>query len=500
MNAIPNAKTAHLTLAAADHACNVVRRHLADEYPDLNILFILHDGQRKDQAIARKMSELRTLPGAGKILAALGANKNEVLIPPGFIGLRLEQKRPWLFFTREEVVACALLDMSLLPDVEAVELEAWRMGWYALWLLQAVREEKHSDFIQIEGVLRPALVGDAYLYHNFLADVFCAYVHEFLGSRGAVRTLAGKLALATVTPTPRAQPEFYPLPVAVDIVQAILDDFGPRTENLKPLRRAWRLMEETARLCDHKLVSQWQSFARAAQDMAWTGVHRNKILGAAIYTNEDPYTRSIAYLLAETLNIEPAMPVQGDFLNAFADPETNARHHHALCMDAMDRCLSKAILTQDNYVFLDEWVRQNKRLMQGEYLGWCAPGLVRVLQVLNNRDGDAEKMAERAQQLFMDTLAQVPWETVQALGQAINARRAQGEDMTQDKILSLMKEQEAFHGIAGILSFDVFAPRRADAEEQNISASESAESKEEDKPAKTDLTQLDTGLKMEDEQ
>ncbi|MCK6417513.1 MAG: hypothetical protein L6Q57_01060 [Alphaproteobacteria bacterium] len=497
-----NAQSQKLTLAAADHACNVVRRQMADEYPDLHMVFILHDGQRKDQAIARKIPELRMLPGASKLLYALEANKDASLIPPGFIGLRLERSRPWFVLRREQASACALLDYSIMADADAMQIEARRQGWYALRLLQAVREEKQSDYIQIEGVLRPALAPDQYAYNNLLADIYCAYAQEFLGAAGSVRNFAAKLALNAITPVAHAKPEFYPLPAAVDIVQAILEDFGPRTENLRPLHRAWRLMEEAARLCDQRLSTQWQSFARAAQDMAWAGVHRNKILGAAVYTNEDPYTRSIAYLLAETLDIEPAMPVENDFLNAFADPETNARHHQGLCIDALDRCISKAILNQDNYVFLDEWVRQNKRLMQGEYLGWCAPGLVRALQILNNRDGDADTLADRAQKTFMNTLQEVPWETVQALGQAINARRAQGEEITQDKILMLMKEHESFRAIATILSFDVFAPRRHEdsaAESEPTSPQDTPEDQGE-KDKKKDITNMITDLRMEDEQ
>jgi hypothetical protein len=183
-------------------------------------------------------------------------------------------------------------------------------------------------------------------------------------------------------------------------------------------------------------------------------------LGAAIFSNEDPFTRSMAYIVAETLDIEPHLPTDHDFYNAFADPEANQRHHHELCADALDRCLSHTILQNDHYVFLDEWVRQNKRLLAGEFMGWCAPALVRCLQVFNARDQEPQDMVEAAKDVFEQTLNDISWELVRKLGMRINAERAQGRDLLQDDILKILQGDPAFGSIAKILSFDIFETRR----------------------------------------
>jgi hypothetical protein len=60
-----------LETAAVDHACNVVRREIQEEFPQLTLLYIVHQDGQRAKALEARRSELLEHPAGEAFLPYL---------------------------------------------------------------------------------------------------------------------------------------------------------------------------------------------------------------------------------------------------------------------------------------------------------------------------------------------------------------------------------------------------------------------------------------------
>ena len=169
--------------------------------------------------------------------------------------------------------------------------------------------------------------------------------------------------------------------------------------------------------------------------MAWMNVDKNKILSAAIYTSEDPYMGPAAHLVSDILNIEPTLMTDMSFYNAFADQEINERHHSKACEENFQIIMSEALLEKDHNCFIQEAIKQNKNLLTGEPVGWCAYALLRAAQAFKNLTESPNTGSEEVHNVFQEALKEVPWWSIRkAARRAAYLRRLEKPATAQDMI------------------------------------------------------------------
>src|SRR5262245_3557498 len=106
-----------LDLAAAEHACNVVRRQIQEEFPDLSLVFVIYKDDGLGKAFQKKIEEITDHP-AGPALLPMLQKAAKIKNPPNrFCGLgRARAKK--LLFARNKTIACFFLRLDPAEDAD----------------------------------------------------------------------------------------------------------------------------------------------------------------------------------------------------------------------------------------------------------------------------------------------------------------------------------------------------------------------------------------------
>jgi hypothetical protein len=186
--------------------------------------------------------------------------------------------------------------------------------------------------------------------------------------------------------------------------------------------------------------------------MAWTGHNKTEILGAAVYSNEDAYIRSTAYIVAETLNTDPVPLKHHDFYNPFADDAVNERLHLKRAKATFVEVIERAAVQDDPGEILMALRRANADLLDGNPAGWCAPALLRAYQIYKNPPDQNTTPAEQASATFHEALAETPWSLIAKLHKTLIDERRGGTKLTPDLAAEIAKCEEDIAPFAEALS------------------------------------------------
>jgi hypothetical protein len=417
-----------LETAAIEHTCNTVRRQIQEEFPDLTLSFIVYGPGKLTKAIDHKRQELESHP-VGPAIIPLLKKANPDKTP--FVMTSAKEKKLLSFLTREKTLACIFLkDNGSHMDADQMRRHAFELAWHAL-----------HKIIDKDNTLTADEQGFA--WHNMLADCFSAIVLEMQGKKGSIRTLARRRGSSALEAQPDYNAEHYPFPVVMDAAQLVYDDMR-KSGNLSKAKLFTRALEMTREIgitFDRSMVLQWQAFAKPAQEMAWLGIDKTKILGAAVHTSEDPYARSTAYLMAEILNIEPAPVTDISLYNAFTDQEANERHHRKICEDILQNLLSKRETGSNGTIFRTEAIKQNQKLLEGQLIGWCAPALILAADIFDKNISENAKV-EEAKRIFTEASKKTNSEVLRILGMILTSLRRESGNITIEHLAEAVLNDE----------------------------------------------------------
>ncbi len=458
-----------LEASIIDHICNVVRREIQEEFPKLTLTFIVHKPGEQLEALMAKAVEIKEHPAGTIFYRYL---KNALQKPPPdktsyFAGLSIEKEKKFLpFLGKRKALAIFFLNSNSFDDVDMIRQHAYNLAWHALNLLKKYNTQNTKSFREVTGVIHPKLDRAGFTFNNMVADIFSAVLLELMGEKGFIGAMARRNSQMLLSKQRGYEAEHYPYLLAIDATQIVFDEFTrTQSTNLqKPIALALKIAEEVGQTFDHNSIRQWWIFSRASQEMAWIGIDKSKILGAAVYSSEDPYVRSTAYLVAEALNIEPTFLSDTKSYNPFADQEANERHHIKFCETTIEHVIKRVEEDKSSMPFIEEAHRLNLLLIEGKPLGWCAPALMHAAKVYEHAAATTATQAvsplRQAEQAFQESFEGLPWLEIQALHRKIIHYHRSGLPITPLILLKLAETDKDIQKFADAFDTGLDLPEK----------------------------------------
>jgi hypothetical protein len=445
-----------LEIDKIQHIGNTLRRQIQDEFPELALYFIFYDSETVQKALESKKEEILDNASGAVFYEKIKTLLKDTTEIPEYTGLIQSQNQSiFKFFANNPFIGCLFIDITAHETPEDLRLHCTALTWRAVNdYMTAISAKGPKTIARAKQVhATPVSEKDMELYQNMLADAFAAIVMELQGQNGTIQKLARRRAMTALTPQSHFQPENYPFILCYEALQIIIDEYAAAAKaQQKPFHTALQLTGEIALTYEAKSMRQWSEFCSSAQEMAWMGADKNKILAAAIYSSEDPYLRATAHIVADALNIEPVYQNTIDIFNAFAEPEINQRAHSKLCESIFDDAASKAFKASDSWPFIKEAHLQNRDFINGKSMGWCAYGLIRAADVFEAARFKTRDALEESRIVFQKSCQETPWQAIHDLNRIIIDLKKKSQPITPATITEIAAKDSAFFAFAHAFS------------------------------------------------
>lgn len=430
-----------LDLATLDHVCNVVRRQVEDEYRNVSALFLIHNPGERAKVIADKRNMIMAKPYGRKIYDFLSMADYSKKNKSSFEGVLVHKNNYLNFLKKDHYTAIFFINTDEFALHDNVKHQLYHYVWHALTILDDIR--LHPAKHQFKGnaeIIKPEINKLLESQNNLMADVFGAILMEVEKHDGYIKTLADKRGRDTLSPTPYFVAELFPYPMAYEACQLIYDDLKTTLDKRSGLMgQVMDLAAEVAGTYGKTLLQQWLDFSKPAQEMAWLGYSAEQILDQAIYTSNDTHVRATAYLIAESMDIDPK--TDNDFIafNPFLDNVANQRLHERFSDDIFQKTAAQAVEDNDPSILSNKAIHQNRLLRQGHVSGWCASALLECSRYMRNNDNcDLESLTEE----YFKHKAHIAWQALSKISKIVLLSRRQGIDATKEYIFSTIDKQD----------------------------------------------------------
>lgn len=306
-------------------------------------------------------------------------------------------------------------------------------------------------------ILQPKRNNIATCRLNLKTDVYSVLQMAHFGHDNAIDSLARKRSQDILTPQ-TAHPEDYPYPIALDVTHFALDKFmaSPKRSSVNA---AYNLARQVAGSFDKENIENWLLFTGPAQTMAWSGYKPSQILSAAINSSPNPFVKSMANMLGEILNIEPA-PVESmpPGYNPFALPEVNYIEHERSVEETFEMVLVHAMEADSHLPLIHVANNQNESLLKGRISGWCAHALQSAANAYSNASmrGMARDQAARLE--FQSAKQQTGWRELVHLGTNITDWHRSGQIVTMSGISDWCKQNPQYKPVMESLNMTLADP------------------------------------------
>ncbi|MBK6895249.1 MAG: hypothetical protein IPH06_01490 [Alphaproteobacteria bacterium] len=470
-----------LDLKTATHICKVIARQIETGYPELTLTFIVHEEDKRKKALVQENESIGEHPAGPIILDYIQNSKDREIIGNRtcFVGL-VEHSNPGIlgFFRSTRTLAVFFVNADRFKTQEDLKNHALHLVWHAL----ALYEDFHAAQAEIlqkagtlpglsktppkpnsasaesqkteqgplsrldvsEGVIVTKLETQEYYHRNLLADIFSATFQALHGTENAIKSLAVQRMQDTLSPQIGFISEKYPFPISLETLQLLLtESLSGSGKKEKTLPLAVKITQEIGMTYKIAAIKQWRAFCNPAQEMAWCGFDPETILGAAIYTNENTYVRSIADMVAEHMAIKPKIFSSLNDYNPFADQEMNKRVHEKIALESAKKCLEKVRTPEDYKIFLSEAMAQNAKLMIGNPIGWAACAMITLADELMLADPKTlNQQKSRLLSIFEQATMKVSWDNLRSFARYLFRQRREGHIITPDIIYGIPDKNE----------------------------------------------------------
>ncbi|GJL85244.1 MAG: hypothetical protein DHS20C02_10190 [Micavibrio sp.] len=422
-----------LERTALEHACNVIRRQIQDEVKDLTLFFVVHDDRDRSETLGREEQLILDHP-AGEIAFPI-FQKHKQSNRTEFLGLAIGHQKKKLSLKKHPFfLGLYFVNASDYETMEEAREHIYHLAWHAIELLDHYKAENKS-YELTDSIITPLRNPVSLSKSNMAADVFAAVTLQLQGNNDMIGSLAYKRAHSTLSPTPYYKAEQYPYIIAIETTQQIFDELKENfNAKIRVSGHAIKVAREVYETYNDQPIKQWWSFCIRAQEMAWMGRNPKEILTAALYASEDPYTRSIAYLIAEALNIDLQTLSAVSFYNPFTDQEANERLHNKTCEESFQAALSQAMTTNSYYAFIQEAHAQNRKLAEGYPIGWCAHAILKAAAAHKNADPESPETRDLITKIFQEAQKEIPWKIMKQVNRQLMKKRRQGYQINTEKL------------------------------------------------------------------
>ena len=226
----------------------------------------------------------------------------------------------------------------------------------------------------------------------------------------------------------------------LETVQMIFEDISASPQGQKdPITNALSIVTETIETMDENTIPQWQNFIAAAQEMAWADLSTSQILGAAIYTSDNVYNRTSAYMIAEILNTDPAPIVQFEGYSAFADIDSQQRNHKVACRETFEYVQTRQMDGQNPDSYFKMAKQSCEMLLDGKPNGFCAPALVAAGQHIEKTP---EITKEELSRIYSENINNISWSAIRDLHRSISELRKLNKCNGLNSIVEILRQDD----------------------------------------------------------
>lgn len=459
-----------LTREKIEHICERARRTLSHNERELKPFFLLYRSGQMKEALAEAQPKLRRLKNAGRLLHDFLGKIEEPSGPcfPGLIYYNPPRILP--FLGGEQILAPILINTEEVEDAASAQHLVYHLFWHALNLLADFRAARKSpetaDYVQDRYVLKPKYLKFKETRNNLVADIFAAFMTEFELKSGLIGKLALRRAESAMEKIPGFLVEKYPYPLVAEACQLVFDDLQSvftESEQLFPV--AYKMASEVAATYGDEVIQQWRDFALPAQEMTWLGAPADAILGNAVFTAEDPYVRTGAYMIGEMMGRMASPASEKNLYNAYGKDDKNREIHFQACEEEFHRVLSRAATMSDPSAFIEEVKRQNKQLAEGNPVGWCAHAITEAGKVFEQCLQTDQMTIEEVSEAFQKHLQTINWEDILKVSRTIIAMHRDRKTFGLNEIATALSHLEGVEDIIKSLRISV----KSDFFEANVS-------------------------------
>ncbi len=448
-----------ITLNNLLHAKTEIKRIISNEFPHLQLVFVpFEKDETAKQALSRTASEFSAHPSRTDALRSIDAHDQTLNLefPTRFGPFETEEKHPIPFLAKSEILAFCFVPMQAIPE------EALQTEHYMLSAAYPFLNKLQSRLSSTSNIQKASSLADQ-AQQNMLSDIFASLLLALKSGPEIILDIAKAQSLKTLQATPNHHAEMHPYPMALDATNVIFEDLGKTKSRLSPVYNALKMTKEAEETLAAIPVQKWIDFASCAQQMAWSNHPEKNILGMAIHTSEDTYVRSIGHILADTLHIQPKLSTYFDLYNPYTESEANERHHKTVFKTLLKRILSHF---EHNIAFDydSEIIKQNKDLVKGRPLKWCAHALLAGMQKAQelksnsnkaNNEMSITKKVALLEKHLNDIFEEITWNEIEILFQKIVLYKRNFIPITGDCIVKIIHDNNLPHKE---LLENIFAP------------------------------------------
>lgn len=418
-----------IELQTAKNACDKFEQLIKLEHPALALEFILFSKGQASAALERKRLKINSHP-AGNIcwphLKIYGDNEKK---SPAFTGISIATERSIssFFIPKKQAIAFFFLCIDDFENLNHFKSTVLSLIWHALSLY--TQHKKSTLNSKDHPFITPNNAPLQRAKDNLLADSFAAFSLELMGEKNAIHRIAKDRCLKAISPLPHYRAEFYPFPMALDAIQIIYSDLGTQEARERPIANAYEMANEVLFTIDEQSIYEWINFALAAHQMAWLGVPHKNILGAAVYHSEGIHMRSTGYIIAETLNIDPVLPLHFNGYDPFSGSEINENRYkkaqQANLTSVLQIINDPQNKLQDKIIALTQKAMEsNKRLVAGDPIHWSAYPVIRIIEALEGMSKNINRPLEDiATPIFEKSAQEIAWSSMVELNKLIMMER-----------------------------------------------------------------------------
>ncbi len=428
-----------------EHTLNVIRRQVADEYPELTLHFITSAPKTPPEATKDTPSNdnLYALPDHPAKEAMLNHLKKHPPTKTTFAGAALTKKTNIPFWRNKDkflaVCYINIQDMAeqnehLFPTApeKHQRLIGYSLAWKAIDLYLKYKQGQTDSYnLNNEDLLTPIHTLANRLRANLISECFAAMLMEQQGDTGTIPKLMKKRSHLCLNKIEKTTPELHPFPISYDATRLVFNDLQNKDpDKTQLLAHTLFMADEIDGTCDDIILKQWREFCYATQEMAWMDRSRNEILSAATYSSDDPHMRTTAYIIAEALNTDVTPLNNPQYHNPFADQEKYERLHKKTALTMFEQLIITATQEGRPELLMQQALQQNTRLLAGDIIGWCAPALIKTCNAYSKEDIRIELL----QELFANILHDTKWSDICKLNRFIMLKKRQSIPITSDVI------------------------------------------------------------------
>ena len=122
--------------SALDHICNVVRRQIQEELPDLTLFFIAHKKGNRAAALNEKQDELLDHPAGAALLPLLKKLSETEDRLSDLAGIAAGERRRWFGLHHQKAqIAAFFISSDEFKDPEEARAHAYLLAWHGISLI-----------------------------------------------------------------------------------------------------------------------------------------------------------------------------------------------------------------------------------------------------------------------------------------------------------------------------------------------------------------------------